>query len=64
VSSTYIVYTPRPDATPETEAAVLAAVYRFLIDCHAKNKPATGQSVRGDSAPIPAASDSPLGRAE
>ena len=25
------IYTPRPDATPETEAAALSAVYRFLL---------------------------------
>ena len=26
-----IVYTPHPDATPETEVAALSAVYRFLL---------------------------------
>jgi hypothetical protein len=26
-----LIYTPRPDATPETEAAALSAVYRFLL---------------------------------
>ncbi len=26
-----ITYTPRLDATPEGEAAVLAAIYRFLL---------------------------------
>jgi hypothetical protein len=30
-----IVYTPRPDATPESEASALASVYRFLLDRHA-----------------------------
>ncbi len=32
MGSSRITYTPRPDATPETEAEVLAAVYRFLLD--------------------------------
>lgn len=27
-----ITYTPRPDATPETEKDALAAVYRLLLD--------------------------------
>ena len=26
-----LIYTPRPDATPETEAAALSAVYRFVL---------------------------------
>jgi hypothetical protein len=26
-----LIYTPRPDTTPETEAAALSAVYRFLL---------------------------------
>ena len=26
-----LIYTPRPGATPETEAAALSAVYRFLL---------------------------------
>jgi hypothetical protein len=38
MSEIRIVYTSRPDATPETEAATLAAVYRFLLDCQAKKK--------------------------
>jgi hypothetical protein len=43
MSETRIVYTPRADATPESEVAALASVYRFLLDCHAKKKggPAT-----------------------
>ncbi len=28
-----VVYTPHPDATPETELDTLAAVYRFILDC-------------------------------
>ena len=33
-----ITYTPRPDATPESEISTLAAAYRFILDCHAKKK--------------------------
>jgi hypothetical protein len=38
VSETRVVYKSRPDATPESEAQALAAVYRFVLDCHAKKK--------------------------
>ncbi len=38
MSNVRITYAPRPDATPETEAAALAAVYHFLLDQHAKKK--------------------------
>jgi hypothetical protein len=31
-----VVYEPRPDATPEAELSALAAVYRFILDSHAK----------------------------
>jgi hypothetical protein len=45
MSESRIVYTPRPDATPEGEVASLAAVYRFLLDGHARKKggPATAR---------------------
>jgi hypothetical protein len=36
MSSPRIIYTPRPDATPDAELNVLANVYRFILDCHAK----------------------------
>ncbi len=42
-----ITYRQRPDATRETEAAALAAVYRFLLDQHANMKggaPSTAQN--------------------
>ena len=29
-----LIYTPRPDATPESELSALAAVYKFLLDRH------------------------------
>jgi hypothetical protein len=36
VNSPRFTYTSRPDATTEAELSVLAAVYRFILDCHAK----------------------------
>jgi hypothetical protein len=33
-----MTYTSRPDATLEAEVNVLANVYRFILDCHAKKK--------------------------
>jgi hypothetical protein len=31
-------YIPRPDATPERELEALAAVYRFVLDCHKRKE--------------------------
>jgi hypothetical protein len=39
MSSARIVYTPR-DATPEAELDALATVYRFILDCRAKQEDA------------------------
>ena len=60
MNSTHITYTSRPDATPEAELAVLANVYRFILDCHAKRMAAEpapepdgsndGTKLQGDSA--------------
>jgi hypothetical protein len=36
-----IVYRPREDATPEAELKALAAVYKFVLGCHAKKEDAT-----------------------
>jgi hypothetical protein len=37
VNGARIIYTPRPDATPEAELNVLAEIYRFvLFDSQAK----------------------------
>lgn len=33
-----VSYAARPDATPETETSALSAVYRFILDCHAKKE--------------------------
>ena len=35
-----IVYTPHPDATPETQASALASTYRYLLNHHAKKEAA------------------------
>jgi hypothetical protein len=37
-----IVYTPRPDATPEAELAALATVYAFVMQRHNVRKAAEG----------------------
>lgn len=59
MGSTRILYTPRPDATPEGEVAALASVYRFIIDCREKENAAgfaqnpggdDGTTIKGDSA--------------
>jgi hypothetical protein len=44
MSSPRITYTSRPDATPEAELNVLANVYRFILDCHAREKKAAGMT--------------------
>jgi len=33
-------YRERPDVGPEAETSALAAVYRFIIDCHTKHEAA------------------------
>ena len=38
MSSPRITYTPHPDATPEAELEALANIYRFVLDCHAKEE--------------------------
>jgi hypothetical protein len=40
MNNSRITYTPRPDATPEVELDALAAVYRFILDCHERKKAA------------------------
>jgi hypothetical protein len=39
-----LVYRPRPDTSPEDEHAQLAAVFRFVLDTHAK------KAIRTDAA--------------
>jgi len=44
MDSPRITYTSCPDATPEAELSVLANVYRFILDCHAKKMSAEPDS--------------------
>jgi hypothetical protein len=39
-----LAYTPHPDATPEDEAAALAAVYAYLLRCEREKKGAAPES--------------------
>jgi hypothetical protein len=48
-SVTHVIHTPRPDTTPEAGLNALAAVYRFVLDCHAKKNPAAGPGERGEN---------------
>jgi hypothetical protein len=50
VSAPRISYIPRPDATPEAELNVLASVYRFILNCRAKENAAGVTSTNGDDA--------------
>ena len=59
MDSPRITYTSRPGATAEAELNVLANVYRFILDCHAKKMAAEpapepdgrdGTKLQGDSA--------------
>ncbi len=52
MSKPTISYVPRPDATPEAELNVLANVYRFILDCHAKKEaahPAAPNEAKGSN---------------
>ena len=44
MGSSHIHYSQRPDTVTEAESAALAAVYKLVLDCHAKKKaaPASG----------------------
>ncbi len=50
MNSPRITYTSRPDATPQVELNVLANVYRFILDCHAKQKKAAEPDSCNDAA--------------
>jgi len=45
-----VSYAPRPDATQEAELDVLASVYRFILDCRAKENAAGVTSTNGADA--------------
>ncbi len=38
MSNPCIIYSPRPDAVPESEVNTLANVYRFILESHGKKK--------------------------
>jgi hypothetical protein len=40
VAKPTITYVPRADATSEAEVAALGAIYKFVLDCHAKKEAA------------------------
>jgi hypothetical protein len=46
MSNTRVIYSPRPDATPEGELAALAAVYAFVIQAHEQKKAAAPANER------------------
>jgi hypothetical protein len=48
VSSLRITYRSHPDSTSEAEQFVLANIYRFILDCHARKK-AAGRSGQDDA---------------
>jgi len=59
MDSPRITYASRPGATAEAELNVLANVYHFILDCHAKKKAVEptpephgrdGTKLQGDSA--------------
>jgi hypothetical protein len=49
MSSPRIIYTPHPDATPQDELNVLANVYRFVVDWHAKTEAACGSGLDNEA---------------
>ncbi len=48
MDSARVTYTARPDATPESGAKALAAVYAFILECHAKKKAAEASGGEDD----------------
>ena len=40
MTSAGVTYSPREDAPPESELDTLAAVYAFILQCHANKKAA------------------------
>ena len=51
MDSPRIGYVPHSGTTPEGETSALAAVYRLILDCHARKENAAGvTSTNGDDA--------------
>ena len=50
-----IAYAARPDAKPQAELSVLANIYKFVLDCHAKKEatrpgsPDAAKEIKNDS---------------
>ena len=53
MSSARITYSQRPDATPEAEPAVLAAIYRFVLFESKAGKSLTEQVPQGTTIEVP-----------
>ena len=49
MDSAGVIYAPRADATPESERAALAAVYRFILERHLEKKKVAVQSDQDDA---------------
>ena len=52
MSSSYIVYATRPDATPAVELSALAAVFSYALDCQANRNATDMASINGDDATV------------
>ena len=55
MSESSIVYAARSDASPRAELSALANIYKFVLDCHAKNEatrpgsPDDAKEIKNDS---------------
>ena len=58
MSEARIVYTPRPDATSESEAAALASVYSYILDCASKRVAAHAPSNGPNNTKVRSSDDS------
>jgi hypothetical protein len=54
----HIVYSPRPDATPETETQALADVYSFVLSCAEEKKRGGPTTSRPDDTKVRSGDDS------
>ena len=50
MSAPRFTYLPRPNATQEAQLNALASIYRFILDCRAKNNAVGVTSTNGDDA--------------
>jgi hypothetical protein len=54
MSSVRIIYTPRPDTTPESEVSALAAIYKFALAKQRAAHPAAPNEAKGSENDRPA----------